>query len=190
LATDGVRAIGVGHLCDASFVCTAVMWISENGTDWARHPVTGLPGLPVPRALEVFGSSGVAVGESADAMPTAWTSTDWVTWTKAQVEEGSRGTMLQVVVIDQELVAFGYEIAGNQAVVSLDQFTGERQQAIWLSADGQTWQKITGIADLVGKGVIADIVHNDGQLVALATNPDSSFISGNGATIWMRPRNP
>lgn len=192
LVTDGPRVIGVGFICDASFACTAATWISENGTDWTRQATQGLGNASL-MGFDVVGSSGVGVGAGLpDVMPLAWTSTDWITWTEAQVEEGSAGIMLQVVVPGGELVAFGYEVTGPEANVSPEQilFEMEKQQAIWLSADSRTWERIADIPGLVGGGIIADIVHDDGQLIALVTNPNASFIDANGATIWIRPSKP
>lgn len=185
LTTGGQRVIATGGVCDSAAVCAYATWTTENGTDWTRNDeVEGL-GEQGPTALISFGSGGVAVGVGANWTPSAWTSPDWVTWTEAPLpvsgdfdgfEEGSPGTFLQVLALGSELVAFGYDATEGQVV--------------WYTADGHTWTRIADAVGLFAGGVIADVVSADGQLVALVTSPGPSFISKNGANVWMRPDDP
>ncbi len=183
LTTVGQRVIATGGVCDSAAVCAYATWTTENGTDWTRNDeVEGL-GEQGPTALISFGTGGLAVGVGANGTPSAWTSPDWVTWTEADLgegstefEEGSPGSIFQLLALESELFAFGHDATEGQVV--------------WHTADGHTWTRIADAAGLFAGGLIADVVSADGQLVALVTSPGASFVSANGASLWMRPDDP
>jgi hypothetical protein len=133
VGADGI-AIGAG---DVATEHDAAVWLSKNGTVWQR----------IPHDAEVFGGEGtqimhsviqtselvVAVGES-DGQGAAWASSDGAAWAPADMNDeygaaGEPSFMSDVVATGSGLVA-----VGRGGV--------DPRPAVWLSADGFTWDRL------------------------------------------------
>jgi hypothetical protein len=148
-AIDDIVAWNGGYIAAAQVLGLAVQvpgfWNSSDGTTWTplnvdttAFPDSQINGLvPTASGLLAWGWAGEPVcsgeGEGMTCEPRpvmVWTSPDGISWT--QVADFSR---LKGATIDGITV-------GSQGLVAVGD-TGWEQPAIWVSATGATWQRLT-----------------------------------------------
>jgi hypothetical protein len=118
------------------------------------------------------GSAGyVAVGQDGDGAPAAWTSADCRYWTASAFDR--RGSA------DVRIQAVGRGGPGFVAIGEAEVATGttaSRTSALaWLSADGRSWQQVTGEPFRGGEAVayVRDVAEANGRIVAVGdAGPD------------------
>ncbi len=145
----------------------AVAWISADGISWERVPpdeaVFGGPQfqvmwavVPAGPGLVAVGQGGDGAGESGPGQPAAvWTSTDGRDWSRVPdqaallsgypargPDNGDWARMDDVIVGGSGLVAVG-------RVGRCQDFTCTEDAAVWISADGVTWDR-SNVEEAVG----------------------------------------
>jgi hypothetical protein len=128
----------------------AAFWVNRAGT-WQEVTggALGGPGNQVAYRVRFFGDRLVAVGtddSGGDLNAAVWVSIDAVNWIRAPDANGQLGGagdqgMLDIVESGSGMVAGGFT-SGTQG----------KDGALWASADGVTWVRIPGQADLGGPG--------------------------------------
>jgi len=131
----------------------AALWTSEDGVTWARVPhqeaALGGAGDQEMDGVAVGGTGLVAVGgewlgDEADAV--VWTSPDGLAWNRVPHDETVFGgaanqLMTDVVAAGPGLVGVGYDASG-----------GDRDAAVWTSADGLAWSRVPHDEAVFGGG--------------------------------------
>lgn len=176
-------------------VTAAAVWTSENGTDWTWLPhnedMFGGDGTQWMWDVVPGGPGLVAVGGSShltNRSAAVWTSADGVAWSRVAHSEAVFGGedhhwMNSVVVGGPGLVAVGG--------------TGfsDRDAAVWTSADGLTWSRVSDDGGFGGAGMqeMHSIAAGGPGLVAVGYESDESgrdrvavvWTSSDGTT-WTR----
>jgi hypothetical protein len=159
----------------------AAVWTSTDGLAW-QEVVIGEAGAQIMNSVTAGGPGLVAVGYESgeDDDAAVWTSPDGLTWTRVPHDEavfGGPGTeqMFGVAAGGPGLVAVGWGRSGEDDAA-----------AVWVSADGYTWERIVDDAVFGGPGTQAmQAVLADGPgLVAVGYD----FLEGNFvAAAWTSP---
>jgi hypothetical protein len=165
----------------------AAVWTSSDGLTWSRVPpdgaVFGGPSSQEMRSVAVGGPGLVAVGNdyadiSADAA--VWTSSDGLTWRRVPHDEAVFGgpgnqEMLGVAIGSPGLAAVGRDDSGQDG-----------DAAVWASADGLTWSRVSGVAVLGGplhQEMLGVAAGGPGLVaVGLEWNPDGH---AQRAAVWL-----
>ncbi len=165
----------------------AVVWTSPDGTAWTRVPdpdhVLGGPGNQGMTDVQKSGDELVAAGfaSSGDGLDGAvWTSPDGTDWTRVRSDSfGGPGDQ----VINRLLTTGSVEgiaiVAGGTSTVD-----GNRDAAIWYSADGTTWNREQSTERVLGgegTQAINTIAQDDRNLVAVGTDDSAN---GQEAGVW------
>lgn len=184
--------VGVG-LDTAGGDADAAVWTSQSGTSWRRvsHAEDVLGGAEDQGMWAVASSDDlyVAVGFDAaggDQDAAVWTSTDGVTWSRVQHDEGVFGSdrdqeMRAVVAIGSTFVAIGSDGSG-----------ADLDAAAWVSHDGLTWQRIThDVFGGPGSQEILDVTVTLSGLVAVGfdrsgPDADAAVWTSTDALTWHR----
>ena len=134
----GLIAVGVDGVADDR---DAAVWVSDNGSAWERvthdPAVFGGAGDQLINAVTEMNGQLVAVGEAGERAA-VWTSGNRDTWTVADVAgtESGPSVMNDVAAFSGGLIAVG-SAGANMC------------PAVWLSADGLTWQPVS--AEMAGR---------------------------------------
>lgn len=171
------------------------VWVSSDGVAWSRVPhdeaALGGPEGQSVRRVAAWSGGLVAVGQASAAgeyYAAVWTSADGIAWSRVPHDEavfGGPGTQAAAWV-----VPFG---AGLVAV-GIDGPAGGFDAAVWTSADGVTWSRVTDHGAVFGgdgSQMAAAVVAVGGGLVAvgqdeLPPNVDLAvWVSSDGLT-WSR----
>lgn len=189
----GVIAVGSDGLL---FEHDAAIWVSIDGSLWERlghdaivfggegdqlmHSVIQNPGLAV-----VVGESG---GEAA-----AWVSEDGAQWARAEVNDESAASAVEPSVMNDIAVSGDVFVAVGSAGVDL-------RPAVWLSADGITWDRLldsmageqSGFStDETAMSPMTAVAAGDPGLVAIGTrllhdeDPTEAGLSTRGPVVWI-----
>ena len=131
----GVVAVGAdGVLLDHD----AAVWVSVDGLVWDRVPhdteVFGGEGDQLMHAVVQWHGMAIVVGESAGEA-TVWVSTDREQWTRAVVNDDSVGAGTEPAVMRDVAVTGDRLVAVGSAGLNM-------RPAVWLSADGLTWNRL------------------------------------------------
>ena len=156
----------------------AAVWISTDGQDWNRVPddagTFGGEGDQTMRRVAYFGDNVIAVGD-ADGQAASWISADGATWTRGQLTDPSGRLPSESMMTD--VVAAG---PGLVAVGSIDH---EARPAIWLSADGVSWSRVSDLPetdwllyDSVGERTAMSIAASDAGLTAIGSSASGPFV--------------
>jgi hypothetical protein len=129
----------------------AAVWVSANGLAWSRvaHDAAVFGGGDEQGMESVaLGPAGlVAVGydySGGDWDAAVWVSADGLTWSRVAHDEAVFGgadnqEMWSVAASPAGVVAVGYDDSG-----------GDRDAAVWVSADGLTWSRVAHDATVFG----------------------------------------
>jgi hypothetical protein len=135
------------------------IWSSLDGTSWSR--VSGVSDGVIYDVT--FGNGryvavGAEGGEGTDSNPfdwhaAVWTSTDGATWGRVPHDDEAFAHRDQELAVGMDAVAHGS--AGFVAVGDAITDTPDEDQraAIWYSADGTTWERVSHDEDLLGGNV-------------------------------------
>ena len=140
-------------------VFTAAAWTSNDGSDWALHPIdTGEFTFAVGVAAGA-GRSAVAVGRSRNE-PVAWTSADGATWDKhtAPVLDRARAERMTTVIATPDAY-----LAGGSAGPELS----DRHARFWRSADGRAWDAVPDDAAAFADAEVRSIARLGDEFVAV-----------------------
>ena len=156
----------------------AAVWVSSDGSTWARIAVEGLGGPADQVLLDVVaGQRGLVAVGSDGGSAAAWTSPDGTAWARTDLGPGRASAL---AVGDTGLVAVG-STAGD-----------DLDAASWHSADGTTWARAEG-DDLTGPSdqQLAGVTTGDDVIVAVgATNlgggGDAAAWTSGSAGTWSR----
>lgn len=147
LAVSGDRVTVVTSRASFAESRVATLWTTTDGSSWQEvgadvpHDEAGVGDNPavvfdnanVARIVD-HGGVLVAVGASpgGEFVPTAaaWTSTDTLAWTPANVEDADQCYLSDVVDTASSLLGAGW-------------CTATGNPALWTSADGRAWQRVT-----------------------------------------------
>jgi len=189
----GVIAVGSDGLL---FEHDGAIWVSNDGSVWER----------LPHDADVFGGDGdqfmhsviqtpglaIVVGESADEAA-AWVSKDGRQWARAEVNDESVAAGVEPSVMNDVTVAGDVFVAVGSAGIDLG-------PAVWLSADGVTWDRL--LDSMTGKqsGFSTDessmspmtaVAAGEPGLVAIATkllhdeDQTQTALSTGGPVVWI-----
>ncbi len=165
----------------------AAVWTGD-GLTWSRVPndpaVLGGAGDQVMHDVCAGGPGVVAVGHevpAGEANPNAavWTSPDGVTWARVPHDEAVLGGQGEVYMVGVAaggpgLVAVGWDDSG-----------GDRDAAVWVSADGLTWSRVHHVEGLFGgpgNQVMNSVTVGDGGLLVAVGHDDGAAVDG--AVVW------
>ena len=157
----------------------AYVWLSADGYDWTRIALGG-EGSQSPEAVTVGGPGLVAVGAGADSsgygVAAVWVSGDGYTWTRVSHDEAVFGGPGRQAVMDfvtaggPGLVAVGHEMIEGES---------EDRRAVWVSADGYTWSRVTDEA-VLGEGDMYSVIAWERGVAAVGRDAW-------GAAVWLSP---
>jgi len=189
VAAGAGRLVAVGY-DDAGGDRDAAVWVSTDGVAWERVPhdeaVFGGPGFQMAAAVAA-GTSGFAAGGTddpdGDLDAAMWASADGLTWQRVPHDEAVFGG-------PDFQVASGVAAAGPGFVtVGIDYSGGDRDGAVWVSADGLTWARVPHDEAVFGGpdaqrilGVAATAV----RLVAVG----SDWSGRPAGAVWVSPPGP
>ena len=177
VAVGGPGLVAVGH--DGGRDAAAV-WTSTDGIAWQRvpHDEAALGGdspLTTMYSITVGGPGLVAVGRDIWQGAVVWTSTDGLVWERVAQDEAVFGG-------DGEQVMWSVT-AGGPGLVAVGADSGRESAAVWTSADGSSWQRITHDETVFGgddKQSMRSVAAGGPGLVAVG--------SGGGAgAVWTCP---
>lgn len=166
---------------------------------WGAPVMLPVPigGAALPDSVAAWRGAYVVVGSMQEASGTtaaaAWRSTDGATWQQTFVDDPGQGhsNMLDVHVVAGVLVAVGTSGVDNCSAPGEGQTCDPLPVAIWTSADGRSWHRVTTPTSFDG-AVVSDIAAGPGGLLLVGdTGWDQPRIwsSPNGIQ-WMRERMP
>jgi hypothetical protein len=169
LGPDGLVAVGAAPLVDldqaAGYLDRPGIWISPDGRQWERlpHDEDLFGGVAELSRVVAFGDLLVAVAETK-----AWVSRDGTDWEQVNVDPSSTGTVFDVAVWNETLVAVGY----SQVDPDVDP-----HPAVWTSDDGFDWTTVEDTNLTNASGQLQGVGGNAAGLVALGTD-------GGWVTAW------
>ncbi|MDX2465996.1 MAG: hypothetical protein QNL12_01680, partial [Acidimicrobiia bacterium] len=142
VAVSGVVAVGAdGVLFDHD----AAIWTSVDGVVWDRvaddEQLFGGAGEQIMHAVAQLGDTTIVVGESS-GQAAVWLSTDGDQWIRPDTGEAPGGFGTDPSVMNDVVAFDGGVVAVGSAGVDLC-------PAVWLSADGLTWSRIS--AEMAGE---------------------------------------
>ncbi len=166
----------------------AAVWTSPDARRWTR--VTGFPAVEGSAAFAVAADEGriVVVGSDRSGA-VSWASTDGRTWSLAPAGPALAGPAAATAMVAVVAFGDGFVAAGR----SDDPAAGRTAAAVWLSADGLTWQRIVAGDAFAGARVVG-LAASGGRLVAVGTAgpeqaPSLAWTSSDGRT-WTRVADP
>ena len=186
VTVGGPGLVAAGYESSDAFLVAAV-WTSPDGVTWSRVPhddaVFGSASGPTALRIDSVTAGGpglVAVGsEFSDAAgldAAVWTSPDGVSWSRVPHDDAIFGgynnqVMEWVVAGGPGLVAVGWDLSG-----------ADGEPAVWTSADGLTWTRVSGpVAPSAGDQTMLSVVAGGPGLVAVG----SEYVSaGSDAAAW------
>lgn len=187
VAAGGPGLVGVGYDFSGGDGDAAV-WTSADGLAWSQVPadeaVFGGAGDQVMAALAAGGPGLVAAGyDSAggDRDAAVWVSADGLAWDRVPGDEGVFGggadqMIWSVTAGGPGLVAVGHDSSG-----------GDRDGAVWVSADGLVWSRVPADEAVFGGGahqIIWSVIAGGPGLVAVGDDVSG----GDGdAAVWTSP---
>lgn len=172
----GPGLVAVGYDSDRS---SAVVWVSEQGRDWERiphaEPVFGGDGPQLMDDVTAGGPGLVAAGTD-DGSAAVWVSSDGRTWERVAHDEGVFGGEGR-----QDMKAV---VAGGPGLVAVGRDRGRGSAAVWVSADGRTWERIDHDEEVFGGDgpqVMTGVATVDDTVVAVG---DDRGTDGHAA-VWV-----
>jgi class 3 adenylate cyclase len=170
----------------------AAAWASRDGIAWSRAAPEALhqPGGQAMTAATGGGPGIVAVGwtgSEGELDAAVWTSRDGSSWRRVPGLDRLGGdgdqVMNRVAAGGPGLIAVGYEEAA-----------GDRDGAIWTSADGLTWDRVESAETIlggVGNQEVRALATSDDRLVAVGYDDvrgsrDAAAWSSQGGRRWHR----
>lgn len=146
------------------------VWTSPDGTVWTNvSELSGATNAGLGQTAfygVTFGNGrfiAVGVEGSDDSSPddsnpfdwhaAVWTSTDGTTWERVPHDDEVFGYGDQELAVGMDAVAFGAAgyVAVGDAITATPE--GDQRTAIWYSADGTTWERVSHNEDLLGGNV-------------------------------------
>ena len=188
----GPGVIAVGN--DSQGYGDAAVWTSPDGSAWTRvsdeGQVLGGFGDQTMWSVTLGGPGVVAVGWAwygiEQYRAAVWTSPDGVTWTQVPDGPNLRGgvgwaTFMYAVASSDA----GFVAVGNESSLGL-----ETDPAVWTSADGLIWSRVTdpeGKLARPGAQVMAAVAIGPDGLVAVGWEGAAGYTDAD-ARVWMVPR--
>lgn len=200
IAVGGPGLVAVGTESSGDDADGAV-WISLDGLTWERVPpdeeALGGSGDQSMRSVTAGGPGFVAVGSQTrdlDSDAAVWVSADGLNWERVPHDEavfgGSRRQAMNAVVAGGPgLVAVGYD---EQDAGFDDTGAKATEAAVWVSADGLTWERVPYDEATFGGAnsqVMNAVVAGGPGLVAVGydnANPGWAGLDANAA-VWTSP---
>jgi hypothetical protein len=185
------RIVAVGYEGSEPLEVDAMVWISDDGTEWSRvmEDDFGGPGIQAMKAVAVI--DGVLVATGADgALAGAWYSEDGISWNRATGLESSAGTILDLAVLDGQVVGIGYiDPYGDGSLgAGVPTYFGwglaDLDFAIWISSDGRSWRDLVTSGDAV---LPIDPEESESALAAVLATPEGFKAIGivdDSPSIW------
>ncbi len=194
VAGGGPGLVAVGTGCEDTAPCAPypTVWASVDGTSWTRSgpdpDVFGDAGAMYDAVATDDGVIVVGVivepisGEEFDILPTVWRSADGVVWTR--VWQGDRTGLSQSSPLFPGAQAVAVAPDGLLVAVGMaENSSGVLVAAVWVSSDGQAWERIDRDAvafdNETGDDVsMLDVTWGSNGFIAVGT------VSGTEAAIW------
>jgi hypothetical protein len=186
VAVGGPGLVAVGS-DDSDGDMDAAVWVSSTGQTWQRLPddqaILGGPGFQMMQGVVAGGPGMVAVGHEntadGDGRAVVWVSQDGWTWERIPHDEAIFGDPGGNVGTYQDMVAIA--AAGSRLVaVGSDRSGGDSDGAVWISADGLTWERIADNEEAFGgpgdQGLDSVMVGGPGLLARLWDSPSGSYL--------------
>jgi hypothetical protein len=145
-----------------------VVWSSADGSTWQLEP-------EILHAWDVTSMTGnserlVAVGYMCDSVSgpcnaRAWTTTDLVTWSRADIEAGKGWTITHVIARDGGFVMLGRRPLGVPAAIRS-----------WTSRDGLSWQRGEDFPRVTDRTGVLSLAGAPGGIVAVGGRRERSAV--------------
>ncbi len=212
VAVGGPGFVAVGELCEDSEACFAqpTVWVSENGSSWARLPfIDATPG--VINDITSYDGTLVAVGRTfseSGGLAAIWISDDGYTWERI-VDDGVFGGagdqwINGVTSSEGGFVAVGAREAPGRALTDRElEITGGMkltEAVVWSSPTGRVWTiSESYTADWPVSATFVDVATVGSQYVIVghefvyidANNEDElremGLMDGLGVMVWASP---
>jgi hypothetical protein len=145
-----------------------VVWTSADGahwrdaTDWSR----GASVLDIIPTDEGFLAVGGQLGQTYGNGAAAWSSSDGMNWTPANVGNSENATMLDVIAVPDGFVAVGLQRNS----------TGFRP-AVWRSSDGLKWEQMASPGG-TSEGAMSALAASGAVLVAIGGSATDAEAAG------------
>jgi hypothetical protein len=180
LSLSGAVEFGPDLIGFGSAGASAGLWRSTDANHWQRLPVPPAMRGAWIRAATTFRGRLVAIGAIASpdgtATPTAWTSADGTSWTRARAASDWQGV---------ELIDIA---AGPDGLVAVGRRETEQGAGAWTSSDGSTWTPLpptSGLPFGFGFMEIRAVAYGEGVFVAVGRS-DEGQPNSSGA-VWTSP---
>ena len=168
---------------DFAMTARPAVWTSVDGLIWNRIPSDGPDiGRGAMKKVTAGGPGLVAVGWGAGngLSGAVWTSVDGIAWSQVPFDEPVFGNS----IIDS-VTAGGPGLVAVGTVYDPPQLNQTRHAAVWTSADGRTWSRVTHDDDEVfATASMRDVTAGDTGLVAVGYDDDAG-IDGGAAAVWL-----
>ena len=153
----------------ARYPVGAAVWLSPDGTSWARAPNVEQPDDTASISTVTTGGPGLVAIGAASGEVVVWTSTDGFAWSIVSSDEANFGVGFVMAVAEsrQGLVAVGYDEASGDSIV-------------WTSTDGIAWSRIRHDESLFGDSVMWDVAAFESGFVAVG----GERTPGGEAVVW------
>lgn len=179
-ATGTVIAVGYHSvvttegLLDSS---TALAWRTTDGRSWELAPeqdalVINGPGGLFMQTVAATSDGWMALGRADDMLDGvgSWTSRDGLTWSRLPDESAPAGESPE----EREYVTVAHLLWTDPGLVATGTVAGEggSRNAVWVSADGETWERVPDQPTLEG-GISALIADGDVVIAAGGRYPST-----------------
>jgi hypothetical protein len=190
VAEQGGVLLAGGQSCDADGQCSAVIWQSNDGRNWSSP--RPLPGGPADgNVVDLLAHDGlwIAVGRNH-----IWFSPNGESWTQSAgnftdgLADGgptipvSEDTCCGVELRRVLAIPDGYVAVGGVVCYKCD-----GRAAVWLSVDGESWDRVPYTQSLEGYAMDDVMVLRNGRLLAIGG--EDAWTSDDGGRSWQRQPN-
>lgn len=193
VAARGDSVVAVGQESAANVLRPLILVSGDAGHTWRRADVTAADDVELtvrewPGEVVATDEGFLAVGDDASGTPVRWTSTDGSDWVRDDLGPQFRQDdwVNGLKVVDGTIVAVG----GNSKPVG-DASDGA---LVWLSEDGESWERIDATRQLLGVGnrapggetALRDVVAAGGEWAMAGTITDArlSSIQPDRVRVW------
>jgi len=149
--------------------------MSTDGTSWT---VAASIKQAVISDVADVGGRLVAIGRlirGQTSSPTAWTSSDGVTWTAESMGPDTNLTPVRLAASD------------SGAMVAIAAYPISGASWLWLSSDGTTWSNVAGPPDIIGSDQVPDIAAGPvGFDLIVRTAQESQIWASPDGTAWQK----
>jgi hypothetical protein len=189
VAEQGGVVLAGGQSCDADVQCSAVIWQSNDGRNWSAPRL--LPGPADGNVVDLLADHGrwIAVGRNQ-----IWFSSNGESWrqstgnfTDGLADGGPTIPVSEDTCCGVELHRVLAVPEGYVAVGGVVCYKCNGRAAVWLSPDGENWDRVPYADSLQGYPMDDLMLLRNGRL--LAVGEEDAWTSDDGGHSWQRQPN-